>query len=214
MITEEVADVKAKVQEEREKEQEIKDELEGLPMEKWDHEDFFVLEACYGLYRLLPRQSNVLAQDWLVQSMHISFVVNSLTRSSFEQRSIHSVQSQSHRQMDHNADSYVSNFGLFFEIFLMKDRYNDIVVFMNENENPPKETKQKPMSVNVIECLLRGVMRNDEPVAPLNFLLSPKFLATDRSRVSVFAIVQCLGYMPDGGLTNMIKVRRIQFRVL
>ncbi len=49
-------------------------------------------------------------------------------------------------------------------------------------------------------------MRNDEPTAPLNFLLSPKFLGSDRSRVSVYAIAQCVPYMPSDGLTNMLSV--------
>jgi hypothetical protein len=85
------------------------------------------------------------------------------------------------------------------------DRYNDIVVFLNTNENATE--RHKGLSVNLIEALLRGVMRNDEPAAPLNFLLSPKFLGSDRSRVSVYAISQSIPYMPQNGLTNMLKVR-------
>lgn len=56
------------VKEEREKEKAIEEELAGVPLEERDHEDFFYLEACYGLRRLLPRQVNFLAKDWQVQS--------------------------------------------------------------------------------------------------------------------------------------------------
>lgn len=62
-----IAYTKAKVEEDKQKEKEVQRELERIPREKWDHEDFFYLEACYGLHKLLPRQVNVLAQDWLVQ---------------------------------------------------------------------------------------------------------------------------------------------------
>lgn len=94
--------------------------------------------------------------------------------------------------------------------------YYDIVEFINRHDAP---TAAKHLQVNVIEvwlgtilgtnlmqCLLRGVMRNDEPSAPLNFLFSSKFMATDRSRASMYAISQCLGYILDDGLAKMIKV--------
>ncbi len=60
------------LEEERKKEEEIQEELKDKPKERWDHADFFYLEACYGLHRLLPRQVQVLAQDWTVQSMPLS----------------------------------------------------------------------------------------------------------------------------------------------
>lgn len=56
------------VEEERAKEKEIEDELEGLELEERDHEDFFTLEACWGLHRLLPRQIDTLSKDWQIQS--------------------------------------------------------------------------------------------------------------------------------------------------
>jgi hypothetical protein len=94
--------------------------------------------------------------------------------------------------------------------------YNDVVGFLNANEN--KTETHNGLPVNIIESLLRGVMRNDEPTAPLNFLLAPKFLGSDRSRVSVYAIAQSVPYMAQNGLTNMLKLclsgkRRQQLKI-
>lgn len=30
--------------------------------------------------------------------------------------------------------------------------------------------------MNLLEALMKGVMLNDEPIAPLNYMLSPEFL--------------------------------------
>eukprot|EP00026_Physarum_polycephalum_P000098 Phypoly_transcript_00098.p1 GENE.Phypoly_transcript_00098~~Phypoly_transcript_00098.p1 ORF type:complete len:2137 (+),score=447.21 Phypoly_transcript_00098:354-6764(+) len=162
------------VDEERKKEKKIQKELRAVPKESWDHEDFFYLEACYGLRRLLPRQVNVLAQDWAVQALN-------------EDRAVpHRVKSTARWTI------------------MPTTSYNDVVVFLNNNENANE--KRKGLPVNLVETLLRGVMRNDEPIAPLNFLLSPKFLSTDRSRASVYAITQSIGYMPQDGLTSILKL--------
>lgn len=55
--------MRAKVAEEKEKEKKMLKELERGR----DHQDLFYVEACYGLHRLLPRQVQTLANDWMVQ---------------------------------------------------------------------------------------------------------------------------------------------------
>ena len=54
------------------KEKEVVLELQSKPREQRDHEDIFYLEACYYLHKLLPRQVDVLAGDWLVQGIPVT----------------------------------------------------------------------------------------------------------------------------------------------
>ena len=49
--------------------------------------------------------------------------------------------------------------------------------------------------MNVIEALLKGVMYTDEPCASLDYLFSPKFLSSDRARISVQVAAKCVPYM-------------------
>eukprot|EP01092_Planopodium_desertum_P009918 TRINITY_DN4336_c0_g1_i2.p1 TRINITY_DN4336_c0_g1~~TRINITY_DN4336_c0_g1_i2.p1 ORF type:complete len:843 (+),score=135.35 TRINITY_DN4336_c0_g1_i2:505-3033(+) len=47
-------------------------------------------------------------------------------------------------------------------------------------------------------------MKNDEPAASLQYLLSPKFLSGDRSRVAIYAISSCVPYLPESKLTQTL----------
>lgn len=51
------------------------------------------------------------------------------------------------------------------------------------------------MPVAITEALLKGVMYTNEPCAPLPYLFSPKFLQTDRARISVHVAAKCVPYM-------------------
>lgn len=81
------------------------------------------------------------------------------------------------------------------------------------------------MPVNVVEAALRvcppspkkpnkdtnyvsgkGVMECHEPCAPLHFLLSPKFLSTDRARVASFAVSKCIPHMQSKQLTEALRL--------
>ena len=62
------------------------------------------------------------------------------------------------------------------------------------------------LSLLLVSFLISGVMLSDEPAAPLSFLLSPKFLASDLSRIAVYAVAQAVPYLPDGGLTRTLHV--------
>ncbi len=58
--------------------------------------------------------------------------------------------------------------------------------------------------MNIQEALLKGVMYTDEPCAPLHYLFSPKFLASDRARISVHVAAKCVPYLKVGGLTTTL----------
>jgi hypothetical protein len=64
--------------------------------------------------------------------------------------------------------------------------YADIVKFSGENSAFP---------VNLLEALLQGAIYNDEPLAPLNYLLSPEFLSSDRARVAAYAVSASVKYL-------------------
>jgi hypothetical protein len=51
------------------------------------------------------------------------------------------------------------------------------------------------LEVNLLEALMKGVMLNDEPIAPLNYLLSPEFLGSDRARIAAFAIFAAVPHL-------------------
>lgn len=52
-----------------------------------------------------------------------------------------------------------------------------------------------PVPVAITEAVLKGVMYTDEPCAPLPYLFSPKFLQTDRARISVHVATKCIPHM-------------------
>ena len=58
-----------------------------------------------------------------------------------------------------------------------------------------KGIKIPKLGVNLVESLIKGVMLADERMAPLNFLLSPKFLSSNQARVAAYAIAACVPYM-------------------
>ncbi len=52
----------------------IKVLLQKLPDDKKDlidHADFFCIEACFKLYRMLPRQTEKLARQWYKQGNYL-----------------------------------------------------------------------------------------------------------------------------------------------
>jgi len=60
--------------------------------------------------------------------------------------------------------------------------------------------------VNIIEALLKGTLENDEVTAPMHYLLSPKFLSSDRSRVCAYAISKVIPYIPRNKFSKLLKV--------
>lgn len=75
--------------------------------------------------------------------------------------------------------------------------YADIVQFVGENSG---------FAVNLLEALLQGTILNDEPLAPLNYLLSPEFLSSDRARVAAYAVSASVKYLKSVGITDIITL--------
>jgi hypothetical protein len=155
----------------RKKEAEVETDATALG----DHRDYFCLEACYGLTKLLPRQVSALAQQFLRQVFNADRPVPERVKA------------------------------LIRYTVMPTTTYADIVEFLNEHEKP-KEEGAKPLAVNFVEAMLKGVMRNDEPTAPLGYLLSPKFLGSDRARIAIFAVSRCTPFMPPGGMTRTLRM--------
>jgi hypothetical protein len=106
--------------------------------------------------------------------------------------------------------------------------YGDIVIFLQQNdynffpEDPSAvsaedeegdDKEKKPIEDNskkaqlplaVVETMIRGVTMNDEPLAPLAFLLSPTFLSSNYSRTAIAAVQALMPYVPGGLLTNAL----------
>lgn len=64
--------------------------------------------------------------------------------------------------------------------------YADIVKFSQDNASFP---------VNLLEALIQGTIYNDEPLAPLNYLLTPDFLSSDRARIAAYAVSASVKYL-------------------
>jgi len=57
----------------------------------------------------------------------------------------------------------------------------------------------------IVESAIRGTTMNDEPLAPLPFLLSPTFLSSNYSRIAVQAVQSLMPYVPGGLLTSALS---------
>ena len=58
---------------------------------------------------------------------------------------------------------------------------------------------------SLIETLLKGVMMNDEVMAPLDFLLQEKYVTSDRARVAIYAVSHSIPHMPSNALALTAK---------
>ncbi len=172
-------EMKQRVELERKKEKEMLEEIATMEADKQDHADFFCLEACYDLRRLTPDQTRRLGEQWLVQLF--------------------------------NSNRPVPEQGLAARRWTLMPSvdYADIVKFLTQYEKPLKEgdkVVRKGLPVSVVETLIRGVLQNDEPVAPMRFLFSPKFMGSDFAKVAVYSVNHLVPYLPEGGLTKTIKM--------
>lgn len=172
-------EMKQRVELERKKEKEMLEEIATMEADKQDHADFFCLEACYDLRRLTPEQARRLGEQWLVQLF--------------------------------NSNRPVPEQGLAARRWTLMPSvdYADIVKILNQYEKAEKEGDKvirKALPVSVVETLIRGVLQNDEPVAPMRFLFSPKFMGSDYAKVAVYAVNHLVPYLPEGGLTKTIKM--------
>ncbi len=61
---------------------------------------------------------------------------------------------------------------------------------INQNSNP----------------IFKGTMHTTEPCAPLQFLLSPKFLSSDRARITPYVIIKCVPFMKASQMTDTLEL--------
>jgi len=135
-----------------------------------DHREFFCIDLCYQLRRLLPRQAEKLGQQWLRQVTNTGRALPSRT---------HAV--------------------IRYTLMPTTD-YPDVVANIDKLDSLSQKS-DRPIPVNIIEALLKGVMYTDEPCAPLHYLFAPKFLQSDRARISVHVAAKCGRYAKPGALT-------------
>eukprot|EP01125_Pyxidicula_operculata_P020651 TRINITY_DN7677_c0_g2_i1.p1 TRINITY_DN7677_c0_g2~~TRINITY_DN7677_c0_g2_i1.p1 ORF type:complete len:2702 (-),score=655.08 TRINITY_DN7677_c0_g2_i1:38-8143(-) len=166
------------VKAEIEAEQKMLKDLEEVDEVRKDHPDFFNVQESHGLYRLPVYLMKRIAFQWKIQAFN-------------EDRAIP------------DRASAIARWTL-----LTTTTYSDVVQFYNTFEKEWKlgEKVMKPLPVNIIESALRGVIVNDEPVAPLNYLMSTKFLSTDRARVAIYSISSSLPYLPEGSFDKIIRL--------
>jgi hypothetical protein len=69
---------------------------------------------------------------------------------------------------------------------------------------PENAVPKVQLPLAVVETAIRGVTMNDEPLAPLPFLLSPTFLSSSYSRIAVQAVQSLMSYVPGGLLTKAL----------
>ncbi len=52
---------------------------------------------------------------------------------------------------------------------------------------------------------MKGVMENDEVLAPMHYLLQPQFLSSQQARIVAFAIQKCIPHIPRKQYTNLLR---------
>lgn len=68
-----------------------------------------------------------------------------------------------------------------------------------------KEAAKLQLPLAIVESAIRGTTMNDEPLAPLPFLLSPTFLSSNYSRIAVQAVQSLMPYVHGGLLTSALS---------
>eukprot|EP01126_Amoeba_proteus_P052784 TRINITY_DN6404_c0_g1_i5.p1 TRINITY_DN6404_c0_g1~~TRINITY_DN6404_c0_g1_i5.p1 ORF type:complete len:1309 (-),score=267.46 TRINITY_DN6404_c0_g1_i5:119-4045(-) len=155
----------------------IKNDLEEVRRD--DHETYFVLPACYRLHQLLPSQSEKLAVQWLN-------IVENTSRS-----------------------IPTRTFAARRWTILPTTNYSDVVEVHERLSKAHQDSCGNPMKaveVNIQETLLHGVILNDEPVAPLQYLVSPTFLSSNLARVTAYAINAVVKHLKSVGLTDLVAL--------
>jgi hypothetical protein len=160
-------------------EEEQQDDMMKLDMVDGDHTDLFILTCCYGLMRLLPRQTLVLDKQLFAKLLNVNRSIPERVQAAIRWT------------------------------LLPTTTYADVVRALETYEKATEVDGQivrKALPVNVVEALLRGVTKSDEPTAPLHFLFSPKFLNSDRSRTAIYAASTCVPHMQEGALTRTVDL--------
>ncbi len=154
-------------------------EMMKLDMVDGDHADLFILTCCYGLMRLLPRQTLVLDKQLFAKMLNVNRSIPERVQAAIRWT------------------------------LLPTTTYADVVRALETYEKASEVEGQivrKALPVNVVEALLRGVTKSDEPTSPLHFLFSPKFLNSDRSRTAIYAASSCVPHMQEGALTRTVDL--------
>eukprot|EP01125_Pyxidicula_operculata_P011544 TRINITY_DN3779_c0_g1_i1.p1 TRINITY_DN3779_c0_g1~~TRINITY_DN3779_c0_g1_i1.p1 ORF type:complete len:2107 (-),score=549.17 TRINITY_DN3779_c0_g1_i1:67-5526(-) len=173
-----VGDVKKVVRKEAKNEEKMNDELKENPL-VGDHHDYFCLPACYGLHHLLPSQVERLADQWKSILLNPDRSMNERNKAAARWTIMPTV------------------------------TYADIVHLIDRHSKEYKDENGRvyeALDTLLIETLLRGVQLNDEPLAPLNYLLSSKFLSSDYARIAAYSIRSCVPLLQAGGLTEIVKL--------
>lgn len=208
--------VKAEIKEEAE----MWDDLQGIFPDEQDHRDFFCVEACYKLQRLLPETAQALSAQWKLQALNVDRPlperVNAIIRWTLMP-----------------CIGY-ADVVKFIEDFEKKDRGKEKKLPVNIIEAALKGTQHLTKTTtttttvttittphkalfffcvrnlfyttNSLSTNYPGMTRSDEPAAPLNYLLSPKFLASDRARIAIYSISSLLPYMQANAFTKIAKM--------
>jgi hypothetical protein len=177
--------------------------LKKMPADLADHRDLFTLQPVYGLHKLLPRQSAALGEQY--------------------------------RRMIFNVDRPMPERVAAAVRYTLQPAisYTEMVNFIQARDNQFKEetkvykektaagesvSEPRPFPTLLLESVIKGLMSNDEPGAPLGYLLTPGFLGSDLARVAVFAVSRVVPFMPPGSLSKVLKLmltgkRRLALKV-
>jgi len=164
----------------KEKELKAQKKMEKELLTNPDHPDFFILKGSRGLTRFLPSQIEKLAEQWLSIALNRDASIP--------------VREKACKQWT----------------IMPTVTYANIVKVYSENKRDVKnedgEVVQRALEVNLVESLLQGTACNDEPLAPLNYLLTTTFLSSDLARVAAFVMQGAVAHLQGTGLTDILKM--------
>ncbi|RUS21461.1 hypothetical protein BC937DRAFT_92626 [Endogone sp. FLAS-F59071] len=79
------------------------------------------------------------------------------------------------------------------------------VAIVEAGENGSPLPVEKPLPPNIVQELYLGFSHNDEPVAPLEFLLSPAVLKSDQARLAILNLQRVSSYIPASTFHSILR---------
>jgi len=186
-----------------------------------DVAEYWRLTACYGLRRLLPRQSRLLAvqhahaalnKDRGVPDRVKSLALWSLLPTTSYAECVNFSECAARYQPQVAYDGGVQP---YLQALMDKKEQKAAAASQSmeqkasieesKQEEKKKEKKEDKWPLNLSETLIRGVMSNDDKLAPLRYLLQPRFLSSQFARVAVYAVGACLPHTRPEAFSQIMR---------
>ena len=170
-----------------------------------------IIPVCFGLHRLLPSQCRSLGAMYLSMASNVdlptltrvkALIFYTLLPSTSYVDIIKHISADVKTEDDH---PIIDDDGIDVNVDDIQYDLCDIVskvTIASSNKTKPKEASSaKPF----IEALLKGLLRTDDKLAPLPYLLHQKFLKQDFARIAIYAVSSVISKVDCDKLNAIFK---------